>query len=403
MLKLCSDTLNRHEATHGLHDLAQDRSHKPHRACTSCVSAKQRCHGGHPCARCERRNITCKYRGAQRQGSSSSGSQQRIDTPHENLFRDFAEPNNAVSTLALPNFPVTIPASIDTGPQAVATLAPELPSVTAPPQTQISSSGELLGMNWSDIPGLPDTVCTNEWFGMLPNHLPHDMLRLDDMTRASAFPFTWMMQPTQDSHSSYCLSQEMSNVSMPDGRSLISLDTTGSASSAEPRLDSHVSPAVRNSRPQDMSPAARNFPTDVCPSFPVLQEDGLQSANAELFGYVSKVPQGAYAALRDFYVLEHGFDDMSFPHPTLLHTFVELYFEHFDAHLPFIHPNRVERDDLSWILLTAIAATGSQYSEAKEASTFSEVLHNLLRRAIREVSLDKLRGIRKADKEECSR
>jgi hypothetical protein len=188
---------------------------------------------------------------------------------------------------------------------------------------------------------------------------------------------------------------------MPNVDSLIALDTAGSTNLAAPGVDAHATTVLRNSRARDMPSATQTSSTDVCPSFPVLQEDELQSAVAELFGYVSKIPSEAYAALREFYVLEHGFDDQNFPHPKLLHAFVELYFEHFDPHLPFIHPNSVETHNLSWILLAAIAATGSQYSEIREASTFSKVLHSLLRRAIREVSLANLYDVKRADKEDC--
>jgi hypothetical protein len=66
----------------------------------------------------------------------------------------------------------------------------------------------------------------------------------------------------------------------------------------------------------------------------------------------------------------------------LLHAFAELYFEYFDPCLPFLHPVRVERDDLSWILLMAVAAIGSQYSEVRDAPTFTTVFHHLLRKAI---------------------
>jgi len=121
---------------------------------------------------------------------------------------------------------------------------------------------------------------------------------------------------------------------------------------------------------------------DVCPSFPVLPQDELQSASADLFGYVREVPREAYFALRAFYVSARGYDDMSFPNRSMIHSFVALYFEYFDPHLSFVHQTRMEAGDLSWLLLAAVAAIGVQYSEVKHASSFTAVLKYLLRRAV---------------------
>jgi hypothetical protein len=119
-----------------------------------------------------------------------------------------------------------------------------------------------------------------------------------------------------------------------------------------------------------------------CPAFPMLEDEALQIADAEIFGHISRIPMGAYTQVRSFYISERGHDDGSFPHSRLLHAFAELYFEYFDPYLPLLHPVKVERHDLSWILLIAVAAIGSQYSEVREAPTFTKVFHHLLRQSI---------------------
>jgi hypothetical protein len=127
---------------------------------------------------------------------------------------------------------------------------------------------------------------------------------------------------------------------------------------------------------------ANSHPVYLCPSFPIFEKDASQSAGAEVFGHVSRIPAKAYTDVRTFYISERGYDDMSFPQSRLLHVFVELYFEYFDPYMPFLHPVRVERDDLSWILLIAVAAIGSQYSEVRDAPAFTTVFHHLLQKAI---------------------
>jgi hypothetical protein len=168
---------------------------------------------------------------------------------------------------------------------------------------------------------------------------------------------------------------------MPNDGSLITMETTVCAGIAGSEFESRATIGNGEVRSREGLDVTHTPPADVCPSFPKLQEDELQVAGAELFGYVCKISENAYASLRSFYVSESGYDDMSFPRCSLLHAFVELYFEYFDPHLPFLHPVRVGTDDLAWILLTAVTAIGSQYSDVRDAARFTAVLQHLLRRA----------------------
>ncbi|KAF5533063.1 hypothetical protein FPHYL_13667 [Fusarium phyllophilum] len=60
----------------------------------------------------------------------------------------------------------------------------------------------------------------------------------------------------------------------------------------------------------------------------------------------------------------------------------KLYFEYFDSQFPFLHPSRLKDPDLTWILLLAVAAVGSHYSEIQGAEDYNTVLHDLLARAV---------------------
>jgi hypothetical protein len=169
---------------------------------------------------------------------------------------------------------------------------------------------------------------------------------------------------------------------MPNHGNLVALELDDSAESTRTEIGSHTAIEVRRRGLDKAVGVAHPDSTGLFTCFPMFDEDASQSAGAEVFGHVSRIPAKAYTDVRSFYISERGCDDMSFPHSRLLHAFVELYFEYFDPYLPFLHPIRVERDDLSWILLIAVVAIGSQYSEVREASTFTTVFQHLLEKAI---------------------
>ncbi|KZM20526.1 nucleic acid binding [Ascochyta rabiei] len=231
--------------------------------------------------------------------------------------------------------------------------------------------------SWPVLFPLTDSIVTEDQ-GLFSDYLPHDMRWANDMTLNYGFPFAWMTQPFESpSRGPHILGQGISDLSMLHNDNLAALQT------CEPLTGTTGGPTDRGESRTCESLEATLIPTaDVCPSFPMLQEEELHSTSAELFGYVNQIPETAYTALRKFYISKHGFDDMSFPHSRLLHSFVELCFEYFDPHLPFLHPMRVQTEDLSWTLLTAVAAIGSQYSDVRDASKFTIVLQYILSKAL---------------------
>ncbi|KAF1936126.1 hypothetical protein EJ02DRAFT_482129 [Clathrospora elynae] len=374
-----NDTLLRHEATHRQRDSQQNNDRRVLRACVPCVKAKQRCYGGDPCARCEQRRSTCEYGSVQRQNSISSVSQTSSLPPSGGLSGIFAGQDPTMSPPPFPTVPESASTSIEPNPRAPISLLPTHLSVTTSLSDSLSEDAD--STSWPGLLPLPDSISTDE-SGMFADYLPHDMRSADEMTPNFGFPFVWMMQSFESpSRTPYTLGQGISNLCMPNDGSLAALETTGCADFMGSVPESRTTVDSSEARTRGNLDATHTPPANVCPSFPMLQEDELQGAGAELFGYVSKIPGKAYTALCAFYISERGYDDLSFPDCRLLHAFVELYFEYFDPHLPFLHPMRMETDDLSWILLTAVAAIGSQYSEVRDAFRFTAVLQNLLRRA----------------------
>ncbi|KAH7200495.1 hypothetical protein DER44DRAFT_813855 [Fusarium oxysporum] len=119
-----------------------------------------------------------------------------------------------------------------------------------------------------------------------------------------------------------------------------------------------------------------------CRSFPEPQAMSLQMAKAEVFGHIHELPRQAVEGLNNFYKTQQRDSTLLVIPEDILHTFVELYFEYFDSQFPFLHPSRLEDPDLPWVMLLAVAAVGSHYSEIQGAGEYNSALSDLLARAV---------------------
>lgn len=104
---------------------------------------------------------------------------------------------------------------------------------------------------------------------------------------------------------------------------------------------------------------------------------------AENFFHVSAVTYETYEKIQSFYQAQMDicFKKLAFPDIKRLNCLVQLYFEHFNAQMSFIHPVIFEKDG-SWILVLAVAVIGSQYTRMAMGKQYIIVLSELLRRAI---------------------
>ncbi|KAF5548892.1 hypothetical protein FMEXI_4563 [Fusarium mexicanum] len=133
--------------------------------------------------------------------------------------------------------------------------------------------------------------------------------------------------------------------------------------------------------------------TQPCHPFPKPDANGLQMAGAEVFGHIHEIPRHAVDGLNNFYKTQRQESTPTVIPRDILHAFVELYFEYFDSQFPFLHPSRLEDLDLPWILLLAITAVGSHYSEIQGAEDYNTALCDLLARAVELTVHDKIMNV----------
>ncbi|KAF5627663.1 hypothetical protein F25303_10730 [Fusarium sp. NRRL 25303] len=122
--------------------------------------------------------------------------------------------------------------------------------------------------------------------------------------------------------------------------------------------------------------------TKPCHPFPEPEPIGLQMAGAEVFGHIHYLPGQAVEGLNNFYKKQRRDTTAAAIPQDILHAFVELYFEYFGSQFPFLHPSRMEESNVPWILLLAVAAVGSHYSEIQGAEEYNTTLCDLLARAV---------------------
>ncbi|KAK6216533.1 hypothetical protein QIS74_06647 [Colletotrichum tabaci] len=289
---------------------------------------------------------------------------QKKNTRSDEALFSSDEYQNCTSTLAtLPTASVST-TPVSQGPRALA----------APTTSDTSLSDETHRLGWPDHVASADSASAEEYdlFAdfCLPDSVPTDEARFDP-----SLPSTWTIQdferPTETLYP--LLTSDRGGIAALETMERGIMNTF--AADIQPTPDIAV-PQSHNASGATLPPTLDDFL-----AFPALLYDDVQCASGEIFGHVSQISAKAYEALHAFYVAERGYDDLLFPDCQLLTAFVDLYFEHFDPHLPFLHQTKMESEDLSWVLLTAVAAIGGQYSEVKDASRITAVLRTLLQRA----------------------
>jgi hypothetical protein len=105
---------------------------------------------------------------------------------------------------------------------------------------------------------------------------------------------------------------------------------------------------------------------------------------AENFCHVMTCLDDAYQAILAFHAQQsdNRFTSLSFPHFSVFNSFIQLYYEHFDNQLSFIHPSLLEKKDTPWMLALAVASIGCQYTELAKREKYVSMLTELSRLSI---------------------
>ncbi|CAI9638112.1 unnamed protein product [Alternaria burnsii] len=239
------------------------------------------------------------------------------------------------------------------------------------------------GTDWSGLSHISGSG--NRSNSELPTNFPSNGINyFNELSTDFNLPLAWMIPVNETSFQMPCtLESGISDSYISSYGNMVAIEPTNNDELPRSEVESHITVEAHRRVLDKTAGTVDSYLTSSCPPFPMLEENTLQIVGAEIFGHVSAISTKAYTDARSFYISERGHDDMLFPHSQMLHAFVELYFEYFDPYLPFLHPVRVERGDICGVLLIAVAAIGSQYSEAKDAPTYTTVLHYLLRKAIK--------------------
>ena len=334
-----NDTLVRHQNLHAGSNLDQGQSshsgQPPRRrrvqACLSCARVKQRCEGGTPCARCIVKRLDCSY-------ASSNPSARAMASPASR------------SRAGGPEAPLG--ASLD-GTQSVLQSRPtdDLEQCVVFTPTSISQGGHTAIAAASPSMGFPLQDIAHPLLAIDPGTAP------DHSTIDFAFPFTlpWPMEGLDFLTENIEFSTTLTNTTMPH---------TGNQ---------------RFLAPSDIC----SLHSRMCPSFPELRSDSLDTVEAERYGHISQLSPQSMKDLHAFCETQQGETVSSASIPTgVLHAFVELYFEHFDTQFPFLHRSCLNDQDFPWMLLLSVAAIGSHYSTMKQAPEYTVAFTDLLERAV---------------------
>ncbi|KAF2823877.1 hypothetical protein CC86DRAFT_61307 [Ophiobolus disseminans] len=117
----------------------------------------------------------------------------------------------------------------------------------------------------------------------------------------------------------------------------------------------------------------RSQTSSICLELPILQLDDLNIAATEVYGHIDTIPEEGFKAIESFYFAERE-GTSHFVTIQVFHAFLELYFEHFDAQFPLLHRSIQQMQHVTWVLLLALAAAGSHYSEIQPAPLVSRAL-----------------------------
>ncbi|KAL1956773.1 hypothetical protein VTO42DRAFT_6827 [Malbranchea cinnamomea] len=390
-------------------------------ACGNCVVARSKCSGTLPCARCARRNLGCVYRQRSAGGNAEEGlgSQGSSSTPRDNPQLNTG--SDATMTGALHR-------SLDDGQllgalvqhQSRAAVGEASGGQTWYNQNTSASGG--FGRGLLDTTAEPDfadfhpqllnadTLSSINWLGIDPSSSYFDS-QLNTQVPLAAIPMS-----VQSVLSNPAV--QLPSPNPPSIRSSGSVDDTNHRRASQPFISgseeaSHPSMTstettrrgeyyvdgdggreptgskrrkLTRERDHHSIDSTTLYSADVLDGFPDSDLGGIVSTESpqcqiNTSAYDEMVSNFNRICVGDSCVFG-SFKSAVFPSLLTLSMFVQLYFKHFHPVYPLIHVQTQGLHSTHWLLILAMAAIGSHYSESCAAEAYTLALHEFLRRAI---------------------
>ncbi|KAK0109975.1 hypothetical protein ONS95_002642 [Cadophora gregata] len=379
------DTLARHQIVHGSFrspEASRRQSLAPHRgcqACQECAKAKSRCHGGQPCHRCVRRGLSCQFEPRSRPLKVTP-----LVSTTTSMDESVLGPRTAVSNV------------INETQQANTQLNMDLPSLELPlppasPNLHYRASLSLpSNASTANVTAVQNDLPPSESHFMVatPGSVLGDcsLWQADDLY--SLDPIFWGFDEVNSTDNQMEVTAFTGRSFSPAAtRTTSCFNAIPSPRPSEHGLDANTTEPGLNENNAALRPTSNTY-TPL--HFPPPSPEDYDVIQKEDSGHVHSISPPAYHKLRSF--LNDNIDPRSSHIPSIefFHSFVQLYFEYFDTLFPFIHPSVMGEDGLSWLLLLAVSSIGCQYSGVKHGTDISNVLHEMLKLAIRHEMPDPL-------------
>lgn len=376
------------------------------RACFECARARERCTRESPCSRCNAKSLHCRY---PREDATSSTKirEESVGAWHGQVSIDFAgeTADNVVAQQHLePHVPIEYPSDAShclVPPQADAIVTHELqqPFKNFDYDYQIPSSDDMgLSINW-----LPPSLSLE---------LQHDFMFRPSMQRGTYTEDAiehCSIERQNEAAAVSPLNSSPSNSEPQPQPTLDHLPSVGDVATfhpleASPNASSSFSSASSSSflpsnghlyatsvdgarNPCTMRPNTLDNPvlmTYYGPLSSIADDDKNQLESFEM-PLVQEWPHGVdapeqrldvstYQTMRIYWT---RYASAAFPPAKVLDFFIGLYFRHFDSTFPIIHGSSFDINDC-WILTSAVAAIGAQYSQTRQLTDCAAPLHKFV-------------------------
>lgn len=362
------DALLRHCTIHGeraaeVKQQLASQATRAAKACEACAKSKQQCRGGIPCARCIKRKTICNVEPSQRQSNKDELSQEQQTENNLDYAMDDSESSerNDSTHFGLDTISTHGPASTlssigSRDPFPIENYLPS-PNTTTTKWYQNNQLDNQLAETNGPAGNGSNTV-TDNCLSFDDQFLPHPG-NYADVFNFGASPLQWVHLDGM------VFDDQLSHHPQPQAPLPINHDILLSAGGTLPvtRLSNAGPLAIR-------------------PCFPQLLASDLELLARDNFCGLRSISVQAYTDTLQFFCGSQQTTNSVFPSIEVFRSLAELYFEFFDHDFPCVHPQQIEHDGASWILLLAVVAVGAQYSSLPNSEAYIKCFQPLLAEAI---------------------